>query len=331
MTGLPPEAPLAQALERLLSPAAAPATIDGEVARERLPSSRPVYRFTFSSNGYAVVGKFFSACPPTSPQDGGLALEYDNYLHAASLGLANGSRVLPRLLGRRPELRLGLLLEAVPGPDLDALLRRACLSGDLPPLYRGLTSLAELLARFHSRPLPETPVSSLEALAYLDKVVLQLGGLGLLTPADEAALAAERAAWADLLTGYPDRQVLVHGDVTPTNFLFPDGRALALDLERLRAADRLWDLSWLAGELKHAWAWRTGRPEAAEGAIGHFFHAYLAAQPGNHDLAARLYHLNPFYMALAELRIARNAYLSWDYRRWLVAEARRCLTFGRRM
>ena len=35
-------------------------------------------------------------------------------------------------------------------------------------------------------------------------------------------------------------------------------------------------------------------------------------------------------MALAELRIARNPYLTRDYRRALVAEARRCLGFGRR-
>jgi len=36
-------------------------------------------------------------------------------------------------------------------------------------------------------------------------------------------------------------------------------------------------------------------------------------------------------MALAELRIARNLYLGWDYRRELVAEARRCLAGGRKL
>jgi hypothetical protein len=36
-------------------------------------------------------------------------------------------------------------------------------------------------------------------------------------------------------------------------------------------------------------------------------------------------------MALAELRIARNLYLSLDYRRELVAEARRCLAGGRKL
>lgn len=339
MTRLAPDAPLARALCRLSAPLAA-ATLAGEVARERLPSSREVQRFIFSGNGYAVVGKFFSAYPPLTPADHGLAQEYDNYLQAAARGLTNGGSRIPRLLGRHPESRLGLLLEAIPGPDLDALLSRACLGREFDPLYRALASLAELLAFFHSRPLPETPVSGLEALGYLDKLRLQLRRLRLLTAEDETALAAERAAWEVRLAQFSDRQVLIHGDATPTNFLFPDnggqgrppqGQAVALDLERLRMADRLWDLSWLAGEFKHAWGWRTGKAAAAEAAIGHFFRAYLAALPGGPQLAERLFLLNPFYMALAELRIARNHFLSYDYRRWLVAEARSCLASGRRL
>ncbi|HEY9074460.1 MAG TPA: phosphotransferase [Desulfobaccales bacterium] len=336
MTRMEWDVPLARALGRLLAPES-PAPLSLEVVREQLPSSREVYRFTFNGNGRAAVGKFFTAYPPAIPQDHGLAQEYDNYLQAAALGLNNGH--IPRLLGHRPELCLGLLLEAIPGPDLDSLLKNACEHGKLDPLYRGLAGLAELLAFFHSRPLPEAPVSGLEACGYLDKLWLQLKSRGLLTPSDEAALAAERTAWESRLAQFPDHQVLVHGDATPTNFLFPDHsgqgrpfhRAVALDLERLRPADRLWDLSWVAGELKHAWVWRTGRGEGAEGPIGHFFAAYQAALPAAALLAERLVLLNPFYMALAELRIARNGYLSWDYRRWLVAEARRCLAFGRRM
>ncbi|MFI5331113.1 MAG: aminoglycoside phosphotransferase family protein [Desulfobaccales bacterium] len=339
MTRLAPQAPLALALGRLLAPAGA-SPLTGEVARETLPSSREVCRFTFSGNGAAVVGKFYGAYPAATPADRGLVQEYDHYLRAAALGLTEGLARIPRLLGHRPDLRLGLLLEAVPGPDLDRLVRGALEQGKLADLRRGLESLAELLAFFHSRPLPETAVSGREALSYLDKLLWQLGRQGLLSLEDEEDLRFERAAWEVRLAQVPDRQVLVHGDATPTNFLFPDhdgrgnpphGRAVALDLERLRAADRLWDLSWVAGELKHAWAWRTGQAAAAEAAIGHFFTAYLGLQPDNPDLAARLYLLNPFYMALAELRIARNGYLAWDYRRWLVAEATRCLTYGRRL
>jgi aminoglycoside phosphotransferase len=335
---LTPDVPLARALGHLLAPVGS-APLTGELSRELLPSSRPVYRFHFNGNGQGAVGKFYRACPPAGPQDQGLVQEYHNYLLAAALGLGNGRRVLPRLLGRRPDLGLGLLLEAIPGPDLDCLIRDACLSGEMTTLFQGLESLAELLAFFHSRPLPEAPTSGLEALGYMDKLLWQLSSARLLTAEDEAEIAAEKTEWAIILTKNPDRQVLVHGDATPTNFLFSDdggrdrppyGRVVAIDLERLRPADRLWDLSWVAGELKHAWAWRTGQPVAAEAAIGHFFRAYLAAAPGARDLEERLYRLNPFYMALAELRIARNAYLSWDHRRWLVAEARRCLSCGRR-
>lgn len=339
MTRLAPDAPLALALGRLIAPdgAAPPA---GAVSRQPLPSSREVYRFTFTATAAAVVGKFYTAYPSAAPADKGLAQEYDNYLRAADLGLTGGCSRIPRLLGHRPNLRLGLLLEAVPGPDLDGLMCGAIEQSNLPTLYRGLASLAELLAFFHSRPIPETAVSALEALGYLDKLLGQLQPLGLLTPEDEAVLAEERTSWAGILTKNPGRQVLVHGDATPTNFLFPGhggndslpyAPAVALDLERLRTADRLWDLSWVAGELKHGWAWRSGDPAAAEAPIGHFFAAYLSYLPADSRLSERLFRLNPFYMALAELRIARNAYLSWDYRGWLVAEAIRCLTYGRRL
>jgi len=339
VTRLAPDAPLIGALVRLLGQAGLPFPAS-EVFRLPLPSFREVYYFQFSGNGLAVVGKFLSAYPPASAADLSLGQEYHNYQQAAALGLTAGRFRIPRLLGRQPELRLGLLLEAVPGPDLDRLISGAAEQGGLPSLYQGLASLAELLAFWHSLPVPQAPVSSLEALKYLDKLKRQLRRQGVLTPEDEAALDEEGAAWEIRLAQFPERQVLVHGDATPTNFLFPNGGGqanqpgggvVALDLERLRAADRLWDLSWVAGELKHAWAWRTANPAAAEVAISHFFRTYLAALPGDPQLTERLCLLNPFFMALAELRIARNAYLTWEHRRWLVAEARRCLTFGRRL
>jgi aminoglycoside phosphotransferase len=320
--------PLARTLRQWLGLARLSA---GEVYIEPLPSSRQVLRFTFPEADYAVVGKFFSAYPPQVSSDLSLAREYDHYRELPALGLANGRRLVPRLLGRWPEHSLGLLLEAVPGPDLDHFLLQACVHGDPAPLYRGLGKLAHLLAFFHSRPVPVSPVSPDPALAYMDKLMAQLQEAGLLTAEDRQALAQERADWGARCRDFPDRQVLVHGDATPSNFLFPDGRAVALDLERLRIDDRLWDLSWVAGELKHAWGWRTGNWGGSEEAIRHFFRAYLAALPSDGPLIHRLYRLNPFYMALAELRIARNLYLTRDYRRGLVAEARRCLAHGRRL
>jgi Ser/Thr protein kinase RdoA (MazF antagonist) len=236
---------------------------------------------------------------------------------------------------------LGLLVEDIPGPDLDHLIMRACNAGEMDRLHGALENLAGLLARWHSRPLtkhtkhpenpgtPKSPAAPAEALDYFDKVAGQLKAKGFLSPEDEEFLTEARNSWEKRLPKFPDHRVLVHGDATPTNFLFPNGRVVALDLERLRLADRLWDLSWVAGELKHAWGWRRGDWQSSEGPIRRFFRAYLSALPGNGPLEERLHFLNPFYMALAELRIARNGYLAADYRRELLAEARRCLAGSR--
>ena len=150
--------------------------------------------------------------------------------------------------------------------------------GDPAPLFQALEKLADLLAFFHSRPVPALPVAPQPALAYLDKVMAQLLEAGLLTREDWQVLTRERHAWAERFQEFSDRQVLIHGDATPTNFLFPNGRAVALDLERLRNGDRLWDLSWVAGELRHAWGWRTADFSGSEAAIRYFFRMYLACR-----------------------------------------------------
>jgi hypothetical protein len=328
MSFLPGEHPLPQALRELL-PGDAVWPANGEVLLEPLPSSRQVVRFTINGQEGAVVGKLFSAYPPATSQDRSLDREYGNYLRAADLGLTQGTGLIPRLLGRHPQSRLGLVLAAVPGPDLDQALARACHHGEHDQLLQRLEKLAGLLAVFHTRVIPEEPVSPQPALKYFTKLQLQLQDLGILTAEDEQVFQREKAAWVERLDRLPDHLVLVHGDATPTNFLFPDGRVVALDLERLRPADRLWDLSWVAGELRHAWGLRTGYMAGAEPAIRHFFAAYLTALPGDAALIRRIFALNPFYMALAELRIARNPYLPWEHRRALVAEARRCLAGGR--
>ena len=136
MKPLPASDPLAQALRQLVGTEGISGSLAGEVYVESLPSSRQVLRFTLPE-GNAVVGKFFSAYPPQVSADLSLAREYDNYRRLPALGLTNGQGLVPRLLGRWPQGSLGLLLEAVPGPDLDNLIRQACLHGDPAPLYAG--------------------------------------------------------------------------------------------------------------------------------------------------------------------------------------------------
>jgi len=327
MTLLPAHHPLSQAISPFLQDLGQ-ATSAGELRLERLRASRPVFRFS-CTKGRAAVGKFFQGAAFLAA-DHSLRLEFSHYCRLTGLGLEPGHH-LPRLWGRRPGLGLGLLLEAVEGPDLDHFLQYACDSGDVQPLLISLTRLAQLLAFVHTRPVGPESVDITPALAYLEKLRSRLNSQGLLTPVQNTILSFEAAAWGEIFTNFADRAVLVHGDATPTNFLFPGGRAVALDLERMKLADRLFDLSWIAGEIKHAWGWRANDLKGGEAAIGHFFEAYLTALGAGPDAAPRLFGLNPFYMALAELRICRNDYLSWTYRRRLVDEALECLAGGRRL
>ncbi len=324
MNSLPAGHPL---LETLLTHLGSGA--EKSVRMERLWASRPVYRFFLPGDGVGLVGKFFHDQVPTTSPDRSLLQEYRNYQAAPSLGLT-AAGLIPRLLGQVPGARLGVLLEGIPGPDLDHYLHDAAQGRDMDICLQKVGELAKLLAFFHTRPLPHEPVSPGPALAYFQKLQEQLGAQGLLSTEDAAALAEEGWAWGDRLGAYADRQVLLHGDATPTNFLFPDGRAVAVDLERLRPGDRLFDMSWVAGELRHAWGWRGRDFGESEAAIECFFRSYMAALPADAGLTRRIFVLNPFYMALAELRIARNSYLTLEYRRALVAEAQRCLSFGRR-
>ena len=303
---------------------------DRDLQVERLRASRPVFRFSVQGDGMGLVGKFFRDQVPTTPQDRSLEQEYRNYLAAPGWGLTDAG-LIPRLVGKSPGLRLGLLLEGIPGPDLDHYLLAATQGREVEACLQKVGQLAELLAFFHTRPLFFQPVAPEPALAYFGKLRGQLQAQGIITPDEVAGLAEESTAWEPLMQEYPDRQVLLHGDATPTNFLFPNGRVVAVDLERLRPGDRLFDLSWVTGELRHAWGWRGRDFGESEAVIQHFFRSYLDALPGDAILTRRIYALNPLYMALAELRIARNSYLSWEYRRALVAEAQRCLSFGRRL
>jgi hypothetical protein len=305
---------------------------DGEkgLTVQRLRASRPVFRFSLPGNGVGLVGKFFHDQVPATAQDRSLVQEYRNYQTAPARGLTVAG-LIPRLLGQFPGARLGVLLEGIPGPDLDHYLHEAAQGRGLETCLEKVSKLAELLAFFHTRPLPREDVSPEPALAYFQKLREQLQAQGLLNAAAVEALAQEGRAWEDSLAAFPDGQVLLHGDATPTNFLFPDGRVVAVDLERLGPGDRLFDLSWVAGELRHAWGWRGRDFGESETAIHCFFRSYLTALPGDDGLTRRIFALNPFYMALAELRIARNSYLTFEYRRALVAEAQRCLSCGRRL
>ena len=79
---------------------------------------------------------------------------------------------------------------------------------------------------------------------------------------------------------WEDRQVLVHGDVTPPNILFGDGLwVIVIDLERMKLADRALDLGRVVGELQHYFLKHACDRWLAEPFIGHFLWEYACHFP----------------------------------------------------
>lgn len=299
--------------------------VPGEFLVTRLPASRPVFLFSAGDGTPLLVGKFYAAFPPHTAADQSLAAECRSYEEMCSWGGPGGR--IPRSFSPAPELKLGLLLEYVPGPTLDEFLARSRESvAAAEALTARLVRLAHLLAWFHRGPVLPAPVSFRPAGSYLHKLGAQLQARGLLDSEGIKRLEQALPAWGRRFAAWPEPQVLLHGDATPTNFLFPDGGAVAVDLERLRSGDRLFDVGWVMGELRHAFAWRFGDPAAAGPVIAAFLTAYREAVAAEAALLDRLEGLSPLYMALALWRIARNSYLAWDYRRYLVAEGLALLT-----
>ncbi|MBI5585073.1 MAG: aminoglycoside phosphotransferase family protein [Deltaproteobacteria bacterium] len=296
----------------------------------RLTASTSVYRLTEEGSTVSVIGKG-SFLPGRLLQQKRIWLEreYRNLLFLRKIGFDAFPHRVARPLGDRRCLHLGLFQDWESGNHLDFFFQRAIFQQEHSALFSRLETLAFFLARLHQKTETGRPVDWTPLGTYFQKVLRQLFNAGLLPT--ELAQEFHRwiSCWLNGLGNYPTRQVLIHGDATPTNFLFPSGRELvALDLERMKPADRVWDLGLVCGEIKHAFLWRRRDGPGAEPFIGHFLRSYASFFDEDRQMFETICRLVPFFMAVTELRIARNQYLDRPYRVLLIREAATCLVSG---
>jgi aminoglycoside phosphotransferase (APT) family kinase protein len=117
--------------------------------------------------------------------------------------------------------------------------------------------------------------------------------------------------------------VWLHGDATPANFLFGGGLDVAaIDLERMKRGDRMFDVGRVAGELQHAFMEGSGDRHRAEPFIGHFLWEYSCHFPDRERTFESITRRAPYYMAMNLLRIARNGYISRRHGGRLVHQAK---------
>jgi thiamine kinase-like enzyme len=287
--------------------------------------SRDVYLYEEINGAFSVVGKFF---PPERRLASGLSrppteIEFQNltYLHSQSL---NGSTCkIARPLGYNPLLNNVLILEYLEGQLLGDIIDEAIRHNRRDRLFRKLSALAEFLAGLHNRTAGDWTVDFSGPCDYTGRLIeslVQKRGMGR-SEADE--LYSLRENWRIRAFMWEDRRVIVHGDATPSNFKFGSGRQVMIfDLERMMWADRVFDLGRLCGELKHFFMQTAGDRWAAEPFIGHFLWEYCGYFPDRENSFRSITQRLPFYLGITLLRIARNHWIEWNYRRQLIDEAK---------
>lgn len=294
----------------------------------RLPASNHVYLYEDRHSRTRIIGKFYGGVSGRSAEAAchHMTREYDNLIHLRNIGLTGYPHYVARPLGHNASLNHVLVEEFCYGPALSHFILKAIQGGARQALFQKLTALAYFLATLHNRTACDIKVDFTEDCAYFDRIMARLKNLGHIGADEACELYQLKDRWRQKSEMWEDRQVLVHGDVTPSNILFGDGLwVIAIDLERMKRADRVFDVGRVVGEIKHFFMQYARDKWQAEPFIGHFLWEYACHFPDRHSAFASITRRIPFHMGLTLLRIARNAWIAAAYRRELLNEAKRTL------
>jgi aminoglycoside phosphotransferase (APT) family kinase protein len=294
----------------------------------RLSGSNEVYAYEEKSSQARMICKFYG---PHFGWDRDKAAwtayqEYESLKTLRGYNLVGSPHHVIRPLGVNRDINSVLAVEYYDGEQFSNAIGRSIYYGDDAHLFWRLKALAYFLATLHNRTANGIGVNFDSDCRYFGRVVGKLRNREGIGQWDAEELSWLGDLWRDRPRMWEDQEVWLHGDATPANFLFGHGMDVAaIDLERMKRGDRLFDVGRVAGELQHAFMAATGDRSRAEPFIGHFLWEYSCHFPDRRGAFESITARTPYYMALNLLRIARNDYISHGYGRSLVAQAKRLL------
>ncbi|MGF7238360.1 MAG: phosphotransferase family protein [Frankia sp.] len=294
----------------------------------RLVASNEVYRYEEKITGVQVIGKFFGPRFGWNRDEAASTArqEYESLEKLRAYDLVGSPHHVIRPLGFDRDINCVLALEYYPGEQFSQAIGRSIYHQDDAHLFWRLKALAYFLATQHGKTASRAEVDFDADCRYLDQVVDRLRRRHRIGQWDVDEFSWLRECWRSRPRMWRDNQVWLHGDATPANFLFGDGLDVAaIDLERMKRGDRMFDVGRIAGELQHAFMVGTGNRYLAEPFIGHFLWEYSSHFSDRHRVFKAIADRAPYYMGLNLLRIARNDYISDDYSGKLVAQAKELL------
>ena len=293
----------------------------------RLTGSNVVYAYEEKFSGSKIICKFYG---PRfgSDRDRAALMAHQEYRGLETLrgyDLIGSPHHVIRPLGVNRDINGVLAVEYYRGEQFSDAIARATQRGDDAHLDRRLTALASFLATQHNRTANGATVDFEPECQYFGTLVGQLAKAHRIGQWDIDELCWLRDCWHDRPRMWQDRQVWLHGDATPANFLFGPGMDVAaIDLERMKRGDRMFDVGRVTGELLHTFM-NAGDRHRAKPFIAHFLRAYSSHFPDAQRTQESLRARAPYYEALNLLRIARNGYISPEYGGRLIGQAKRLL------
>jgi aminoglycoside phosphotransferase (APT) family kinase protein len=294
----------------------------------RLSGSNEVYAYEEKFSGTKIICKFYGARFGPDLDKAALMArqEYEGLRTLRRYRLTGSPHHVVRPLGVSRDINGMLAVEYYSGEEFSHAISRATYQQDDGHLYWRLTALAYFLATQHNRTANGSKVDFEPDCKYFDTVVGRLKKSHRVEQWDIDELSSLRDRWRERPRMWEDQQVWLHGDATPANFLFgQDMDVAAIDLERMRRGDRMFDVGRVTGELQHAFMSAAGDWRRAEPFIGHFLWEYSCHFPDRQQTFESITARAPYYMALNMLRIARNDYIGRDYSSRLVRRAKKLL------
>jgi aminoglycoside phosphotransferase (APT) family kinase protein len=329
---LPPEHPV----QGLLTSGEGGLTFDPGCAFDvfALDDTGVVFRYVDRASARSVVAKYYGRKWIFGAQSGHLQLraelmhaEFDKLAAARALGFQRPPYTVVRPIATSEAASCVLLEDYAPGPDLDAFIFGAMVHGLGHELRRRLAIVAQFLGELHERTRRTESVAKRTPLMYLNQILNELQNWDVIAARERQHFASLLQQWSQRNPWRQVKNVTVHGDATPTNFVFPGADDLAvIDLERFGPGDCAADLGRVAAELKHLCWWYGHDRWASEPFIVHLYAAYQSGRALSAAAMRSVTDRGRFYMGCDLLRISRNAWLDLDYRRLLVEEAKKCLT-----
>jgi aminoglycoside phosphotransferase (APT) family kinase protein len=292
----------------------------------RLSGSNVVYAYQEKFSRVMMICKFYG--PKFGPDKAAWKArqEYEGLKTLRQYNLVGSPHHVIRPLGFSRDINGVLAVEYYPGEEFSHAIARATQHRDDAHLYWRLKALAYFLATQHNRTANGARVDFDADCGYFDTVTGRLRKAHRIDSDDADELSRLRDRWRDQPRMWQDQQVWLHGDATPANFLFGDGMDVAaIDLERMKRGDRIFDVGRVAGELQHAFMRDVGDRHRADPFIGHFLWEYSCHFPDRQRTFESVQARVPYYMALNLLRIARNDYIDRYYAGRLVRQAKRLL------